>query len=140
MILGQTEEYIEYDPTGKQVMKQASKSIYEENVYLQNHTSVWGSWWNQFQWGYACCHEVVKQSYCGGEASIKAKQDAKIQMQQSLTVAKEPIQPQQNSSTTNSIKNVEKRNWNQEIEDQVNEYQLKRIRYDDPMANYVDKE
>lgn len=40
---------------------------YEEDVFINNHTSVWGSWWSNGQWGYACCHQFVRNSYCTGE-------------------------------------------------------------------------
>ena len=42
------------------------KSKYEEDVYPGNHTSVWGSWYNREEgkWGYACCHQCVKNAYC----------------------------------------------------------------------------
>ena len=40
---------------------------YEEDVFVHNHTSVWGSWWSNGQWGYACCHQVIRNSYCTGE-------------------------------------------------------------------------
>jgi pre-mRNA-processing factor SLU7 len=37
------------------------KSKYEEDVLINNHISVWGSWWNEtLGWGYACCHSDVK--------------------------------------------------------------------------------
>lgn len=42
-------------------------SIYEEDIYPGNHTSIWGSYYNQSKWGYACCHSLTKQSYCVGE-------------------------------------------------------------------------
>jgi pre-mRNA-processing factor SLU7 len=43
-----------------------ARSKYEEDVFINNHTSVWGSYWEDFHWGYACCHSFVKQSYCTG--------------------------------------------------------------------------
>lgn len=36
--------------------------------YLNNHTSVWGSYWKSGQWGFFCCHSLIKKSYCLGEA------------------------------------------------------------------------
>ncbi|KAB2580578.1 Pre-mRNA-splicing factor SLU7 [Lasiodiplodia theobromae] len=45
---------------------------------INNHTSVWGSWWSNFQWGYACCHSTVKNSYCTGEAGKKAFEEAEL--------------------------------------------------------------
>jgi len=29
---------------------------------------VWGSYWQEGSWGYACCHSFVRNSYCTGEA------------------------------------------------------------------------
>ena len=49
LIFSQTEDYVEYSRHGKVVKGDAPKvvrSSYEEDVYINNHTSVWGSWWN----------------------------------------------------------------------------------------------
>ena len=27
---------------------------------------MWGSFWKNAQWGYACCHSFLKNSYCIG--------------------------------------------------------------------------
>jgi pre-mRNA-processing factor SLU7 len=51
------------------------RSRYEEDVLINNHTAVWGSWWRAGQWGFACCHSMVKQSYCTGKAGIAAAED-----------------------------------------------------------------
>lgn len=67
---GQTDTYIEYSRQG-QVIKGCQKakicSIYEEDVYINNHSSVWGSYWSDGQWGYRCCHSMIKNSYCTGD-------------------------------------------------------------------------
>nr|AAL29018.1 LD43674p [Drosophila melanogaster] len=69
LLLAQTEEYIEYSRSGK-VIKGVEKpkacSIYEEDVYINNHTTVWGSFWNAGRWGYKCCKSFIKNSYCVG--------------------------------------------------------------------------
>ena len=74
----ENERYVEYDESGaiKGAPKVAAKSKYSEDVYINNHTTVWGSWWKDFQWGYACCHSTVKNSYCTGEEGKKAFEDA----------------------------------------------------------------
>lgn len=74
----ENETYVEYDASGaiKGAPKAEEKSKYPEDVYINNHTSVWGSWWHQFQWGYACCHSPVKNSYCTGEDGQKAFEEA----------------------------------------------------------------
>ncbi|CBK21304.2 uncharacterized protein [Blastocystis hominis] len=63
------ENYVEYDRQGKVVrgLPQAiPKSKYEEDLFPGNHSSVWGSWYNREEekWGYACCHQCVKNAYC----------------------------------------------------------------------------
>lgn len=30
--------------------------------------SVWGSYWQEGSWGYACCHSLIRNSYCTGDA------------------------------------------------------------------------
>lgn len=47
------------------------KSRWEEDVFINNHTSVWGSWWEDGHWGYKCCHSLIKNSYCTGELGYK---------------------------------------------------------------------
>ncbi|GAA5934715.1 mRNA splicing protein SLU7 [Sporobolomyces koalae] len=74
---GQTEHYVEYDRRGKVVkgMERAkAKSKYDEDVYPGNHKSIWGSWYSidSGRWGFACCHSLIKGSYCAGQAGIEA--------------------------------------------------------------------
>ena len=69
--LGQTEAYTEYSWDGRILNgtgKVTPKSKYDEDVYLHNHTSVWGSYYNRTRqsWGYACCHSLLKNAYCTG--------------------------------------------------------------------------
>lgn len=52
------------------------KSKYEEDVYINNHTTVWGSWWKDHQWGYKCCKQTIRNSYCTGSAGIEAAEAA----------------------------------------------------------------
>ena len=70
----ESDKYAEYDNFGgvKGLPKTEEKSKYPEDVFPNNHTSVWGSWWSDFQWGYSCCHSIVKNSYCTGEDGKRA--------------------------------------------------------------------
>ncbi|KAK7271057.1 hypothetical protein RJT34_26652 [Clitoria ternatea] len=52
------------------------RSKYEEDVYINNHTTVWGSWWKDHQWGYKCCKQTIRNSYCTGAAGIEAAEAA----------------------------------------------------------------
>uniref|UniRef100_A0A182PP08 Pre-mRNA-splicing factor SLU7 n=1 Tax=Anopheles epiroticus TaxID=199890 RepID=A0A182PP08_9DIPT len=70
LLLAQTENYVEYSRYGKIIKGQDKpiiRSRYEEDVYLNNHTTVWGSYWSNGCWGYKCCESMIKNSYCVGE-------------------------------------------------------------------------
>ncbi|KAK5131933.1 mRNA splicing protein [Meristemomyces frigidus] len=74
------EKYVEYDERGKikGAPEKKEKSMYVEDVLVNNHTAVWGSWWRDFKWGYACCHSTVKNSFCTGEAGREAAEQAEM--------------------------------------------------------------
>ena len=67
--LAGSERYVEYDRSGRVIkgVEVKAKSRYDEDVILNNHTCVWGSWWRDGAWGFACCHSTVKNSYCTGK-------------------------------------------------------------------------
>tara|TARA_R110002050_G_scaffold213784_1_gene350048 strand:- start:229 stop:1644 length:1416 start_codon:yes stop_codon:yes gene_type:complete len=76
LVYAQTEEYYEYAPDGRLIKgqeKAVAKSKYEEDQYVNNHKSVWGSYWENGNWGYKCCHGMLKNSYCTGEAGKSSK-------------------------------------------------------------------
>ena len=70
LLVGQTERYVEYNRRGQVVKGEENRvaSRYEEDVMVNNHTSVWGSWWHDGVWGYACCRQMMRNSYCTGQA------------------------------------------------------------------------
>ncbi|XP_061755748.1 pre-mRNA-splicing factor SLU7 [Nerophis ophidion] len=73
LLLAQTEDYVEYSRHGavlKGLEKAIARSKYEEDVLINNHTCIWGSYWQDGFWGYKCCHSMVKQSYCTGDTGI----------------------------------------------------------------------
>ncbi|KAL6080203.1 mRNA splicing protein [Balamuthia mandrillaris] len=78
LLYAQTEEYREYARDGTLIKGQESKvavsSKYEEDVFRNNHTSVWGSYWESGEWGYACCKQTIRNSFCTGEAGRRAKE------------------------------------------------------------------
>lgn len=51
---------------------------------INNHTAVWGSWWHDGAWGYACCHSTIKQSYCVGAAGAAAAAEQADQLAANL--------------------------------------------------------
>ncbi|KAK3190332.1 hypothetical protein Dsin_029893 [Dipteronia sinensis] len=79
LLLGQSERQVEYDRAGRAIKgleMSIPKSKYEEDIYINNHTSVWGSWWKDHQWGYKCCQQTIKNGYCTGTAGIEAAEAA----------------------------------------------------------------
>uniref|UniRef100_A0A674N7M4 Pre-mRNA-splicing factor SLU7 n=1 Tax=Takifugu rubripes TaxID=31033 RepID=A0A674N7M4_TAKRU len=73
LLLAQTEDYVEYSRHGavlKGLEKAVARSKYEEDVLINNHACIWGSYWKDGYWGYKCCHSMVKQSYCTGETGV----------------------------------------------------------------------
>lgn len=82
LLLAQTEEYVEYSRTGKIIKgqeKQVICSRYEEDVLINNHTTVWGSYWNFGKWGYKCCHSTIKNSYCVGEGGRAEEEQEELE-------------------------------------------------------------
>ncbi|KAJ8957250.1 hypothetical protein NQ318_007814 [Aromia moschata] len=93
LLLAQTEDYVEYSRLGKIIKgteKEVIRSKYEEDVYINNHTSVWGSYWTGGQWGYKCCHSFVKNSYCLGEAGLNISNKS-VALEANTTVTDEAV-------------------------------------------------
>ena len=86
LALKSTEAYVEYDAAGRVIRGQEVKarSRYDEDVFPGNHTSVWGSWWCEGRWGYACCHQCVKNAYCTGVAGQDAIEDTAGALQRNM--------------------------------------------------------
>ncbi|KDN36015.1 hypothetical protein K437DRAFT_260255 [Tilletiaria anomala UBC 951] len=93
---GQTENYVEYSRTGQVVkgqQKAKPKSKYEEDVFDQNHTAVWGSWYDLVsgQWGYGCCRSTMKGSYCTGKAGIEATRASQVLVSKPVASSSAPV-------------------------------------------------
>jgi pre-mRNA-processing factor SLU7 len=58
--------------------RKALESKYEENVYINGHTTVWGSYFHKgaFTWGYSDDHSLLKHSYCTGRNGRVANDEA----------------------------------------------------------------
>ncbi|KZT70991.1 hypothetical protein DAEQUDRAFT_744484 [Daedalea quercina L-15889] len=98
LLQGQTEEYVEFSRTGQVVKgkeRAAAKSKYPEDVFINNHTAVWGSWYDATsgEWGYACCHSTVHVSYCTGLAGIEATQASSAKNLLASTLANDEQTP-----------------------------------------------
>ncbi|POM61761.1 Pre-mRNA-splicing factor SLU7 [Phytophthora palmivora] len=82
LLLAQSEHYVEYSRDGRVVKgreRAPVRSKYIEDAFENNHTSVWGSWFDRSEmaWGYACCHSKVRKSYCTGDDGKKALEESK---------------------------------------------------------------
>ncbi|RLN02921.1 hypothetical protein BBJ28_00002043 [Nothophytophthora sp. Chile5] len=82
LLLAQSEHYVEYARDGRVVKgleRAPVRSKYVEDALENNHTSIWGSWFDrgEMAWGYACCHSKVRKSYCTGADGKKALEAAK---------------------------------------------------------------
>jgi pre-mRNA-processing factor SLU7 len=94
LLFSQTENFTIYSRDGKPLKAPTDRlfprSKYEEDVHLNNHTSVWGSYWENGNWGYSCCWQLVKNSYCTGKAGRDARIESLI-LQSSLAPAEIPL-------------------------------------------------
>lgn len=63
---------------GKEIKREPIPSKYEEDVFINGHKTVWGSYFHKgaFQWGYADDHSLIKMSYCTGEEGRRANDEA----------------------------------------------------------------
>ena len=165
MAVVESERYVEYDETGaiKGAPKSEAKSKYAEDVYINNHTSVWGSWWKDFQWGYDCCHSTIKNSYCTGQQGKEAFEESNNlrtggdlgSIEAEVTTA-EQVPSQRELSLLEDGKNddegetkvengtVKKRTL-QEMrggvgEEELEAYKRSRSMADDPMAKFLGKD
>ncbi|KAF2709455.1 pre-mRNA-splicing factor SLU7 [Pleomassaria siparia CBS 279.74] len=154
LAITENERYVEYDERGriKGAPKTQTKSKYPEDVLLNNHASVWGSWWSNFQWGFACCHSTVKNSYCTGEEGRLAFEAAeRIRTAADLDEIPRAIAWQEEAALEKHVPNAvnsdekgDRKRTLQEItsqaEDQeMDEYRRKRTNANDPMAAYLSK-
>ncbi|KZL81070.1 pre-mrna-splicing factor slu7 [Colletotrichum incanum] len=150
-LITESEKYIEYDESGliKGAPKVIAKSKYPEDVYIHNHTSVWGSWWSNFQWGYECCHSVVKNSYCTGEegkqaweASERQRTGAILAQQQeeTLDAPKDEKPDEEPPAKKPANKRTAEEMMGGVTEEEMEEYRRKRTAAEDPMAKFLGKD
>ncbi|KAF4119848.1 pre-mRNA-processing factor SLU7 [Geosmithia morbida] len=162
MTVTESESFVEYDEAGliKGAPRKKAKSKYAEDVLINNHTSVWGSWWSNFKWGYSCCHSFVKNSYCTGEEGKQAweaaeKQRSGANLGEAPPAAeeeekgdKEEEKKEENSAGDDdkdanggaSKKRTREEMLNGVSEAEMEEYRRKRTAANDPMAKFLGKD
>ncbi|KAF8210534.1 Pre-mRNA splicing Prp18-interacting factor-domain-containing protein [Mycena galopus ATCC 62051] len=114
LLQGQTEDYVEYSRTGQVIKgreKAKAKSKYPEDVYVNNHTDVWGSWYDPSSgtWGYACCHSIIHVSYCSGKEGIEAAMASSAQNLLASTSASAHAEPPRSLAETASTREPSER-------------------------------
>ena len=143
-------QYVEYDEKGaiKGAEQHEHKSKYPEDVFTNNHTSVWGSWWRNFEWGYACCHSLVKNSYCTGEEGRKALEDAEnLRMGETRAIeepvdnkSEEPAEVEEQAPETFSKKRNAQEMQSGVTEEELEAYKRSKTANDDPMAKFLGRD
>ncbi|KAI9670769.1 MAG: mRNA splicing protein [Caeruleum heppii] len=162
----ESESYVVYDEKGliKGAPEVAAKSKYPEDVLINNHTAVWGSWWADFRWGYACCHSTVKNSYCTGEEGRKAFEEADLLKTGGALEGDTPLTPNATDNGDSRVNAVEyvkpidprddgeatksgnmKKRTLEEVkggvtEEELDDYRRKRTVGNDPMAAFLGKD
>ncbi|KAI2620556.1 Pre-mRNA splicing Prp18-interacting factor-domain-containing protein [Hypoxylon sp. NC1633] len=147
----ESEQFVEYDEMGliKGAPRAVARSKYDEDVFTNNHTSVWGSWWSNFKWGYACCHSSIKNSYCTGEEGKEAWEAAERQRTGIALIEEAPTQEEEVSNEPEEevepTQQAGKKRTLEEMtggvsEAELDEYRRKRATADDPMAKFLGKD
>jgi pre-mRNA-processing factor SLU7 len=161
LLLAQTEQFVTYAPDGSVMRgkeKIIPKSKYEEDVYINNHTSVWGSFWENGQWGYACCHQFIKNSYCIGKSGLEVKEKIQEEMKERVeqkTSMVHTIIPLYLPNTIQQTEESQKATTEEDrkrkssgkgynsmadtsvTEQEMEEYRLKKVRNEDPMKAFL---
>lgn len=150
----ENEHFVEYDEHGLvKGAKASAKSKYPEDIYINNHTSIWGSWWSNFQWGYECCHSTIKNSYCTGEDGKRAWEASERQRTgRNLIEEAGEAEAEEEAATAEDDRRDESKNEKQNLkrtreemasgvtEEEMDEYRRKRTVADDPMAKFLGKD
>ncbi|KAF7563894.1 hypothetical protein G7046_g233 [Stylonectria norvegica] len=145
MTVTESETFVEYDEEGliKGAPKKQAKSKYAEDVYINNHESVWGSWWHNFQWGFSCCHSIIKNSYCTGEDGKEAWEAAERQRSGVGLIESKPDDDEEkkNEEAAGVEAKKSKRSrgemMNGVTEEEMDEYRRKRTTTADPMSKLL---
>lgn len=151
----ENERYLEYDTSGaiKGAPRPEARSKYPEDILINNHKSVWGSWWANSEWGYACCHSTVKNSYCTGEEGKRAFEEATrrrtgaelesdskskaVQWHDGEAVDNPLSKPDKMGADSPSKKRTVREMKDEVTEEELEAYKKSKVIADDPMSKYL---
>mmetsp|Transcript_73088 Transcript_73088/g.144947 ORF Transcript_73088/g.144947 Transcript_73088/m.144947 type:complete len:588 (-) Transcript_73088:74-1837(-) len=108
MLFAQNDNYVEYSRDGRILKgreRAFAKSKYEEDILTGNHSSIWGSWFdsNAGKWGFACCHQTLKNAYCVPLKRHDAVEDApETEAETNMEVVQQPPEHLETSSSDES--------------------------------------
>ncbi|CAN8075669.1 unnamed protein product [Agarophyton chilense] len=94
--VAETKAYMEYDAEGrpkKESIETIPVSAYPEDVLEKNHKAIWGSFFQDGKWGYACCRQTQRYAFCTGEAGRIAAIETEKEMEQRVAEATEKRDP-----------------------------------------------
>jgi len=110
LLFAQNDNYVEYSRDGRILKgreRAFAKSKYEEDILTGNHSSIWGSWYdsNAGKWGFACCHQTLKNAYCVPLKKHDAVEDAPAtegEEEANIEVVQQPPEDLETSSSDES--------------------------------------
>ena len=79
------------------------RSRYEEDVHPGNHTAIFGSYFNEGKWGFACCHQFVRNSYCTGAAG-RAAGESMLTGMLTMPPPKQPVDDDERGEREKEVK------------------------------------
>lgn len=92
-LLAQSEVYVTFTHDGRAVPakpKMLAKSKYEEDAFENGHYAIYGSYYKDGKWGYACCKSLDKQAKC--TETIQSSNHSKKRPREEEETEQEPAQ------------------------------------------------
>ena len=68
-----------------------------------NHTAIFGSYFNEGKWGFACCHQFVRNSYCTGAAG-RAAGESMLTGMLTMPPPKQPVDDDERGEREKEVK------------------------------------
>ncbi|KAL0482041.1 pre-mRNA-processing factor SLU7 [Acrasis kona] len=139
--LAETENYVQYSRDGRVVAgrpRAIKKSKYEEDLFMNGHTSVWGSLYKNKQWGYACCQQCGKREVeCTGQVETPVVSSNPVKIPEGVSeVAVQKIEQDQKIQSAQSSDSSDYSSSSSEEDEKPNK---KRKRKNSP-SNKKDRE
>ena len=149
LALGQTEMANIYAPDGRVIKGPQKASVttkYEENVFTNNHTTVWGSFYSvkTGAWGYRCCQSLNRSEWCTGKV-MRPPVASRVVGSMGPPLSGDGDGNSGSSYDSGMLaekESAKKRAFGGEgvSEEDLEAYRLSKVMRDDPMANFTESE